>query len=354
MNTGLFTPFLRLDVIDQRASSVSEINSNYALPIYFIYNGSNENCASKRIAKNSRVIGFELSETIALEMSKLADYPKEHLFGEQIFNRSFGGSSNMILGISASLNINRILKVDEDCLDHTELIQLWLNKAIELPEKENTVFFGKYLEKNPKFHKHFPIHTLNQLIQLVYPQNKARTLLGSVSSSRDAVIKNGNIIIPLTAAKQACYPVLYHKELNIHGRGEVNYWARQLQNEGFKFRYVDDLQLSHNPDRNEGAIYWISALLLTYDLSYIDRAWKSTGMIPCMSERNENLMKFRGWVYNADWGDIDISPILDSISKEESFLFSEKIYFRKEERKKAWQRLISADKKSIAKKIRSI
>ena len=342
MYAVLIIPFINRNTIEDCISSFSHAARNYGVPIICIYNGPDNNVESEKCDSQVFIIGHEQSENIALTLSRLAKYPKEFLFGCQSYNRSYGGASNMVLGIGISCGVERIFKIDDDCRQYN-LTRSWFRTAINLPSNKTTIYYGNYVEDSPKFHAKIPNTTLIQLIRFVYPVNMCIDARTEMAKLQIITIKNGNLSIPTQAAKQACYPVLHAKNNNIHCRGEVYYWSRQLRKEGFSFQHETEMRLMHKPAMEEEITYWISALLLAYDLSYIDRAWYSSNAVPSFTERRSHLKEFRSWMAHSEWGDINILSLLNNISEEDSYLLSEAVYFRKKERTQAWHRIMAAD-----------
>jgi len=321
--------------------------------IVCIYNGNDERVESQVIASNTFIIGFEQSEYMATEMARLAKYHKEYLFGNTLYNRSYGGGSNLILAAAATIGANRILKVDQDCMDHTNQSKSWLSNACKIPNRTDTIYYGGYLEERRNYSSFMPRKTLTTLIGYVYPeverQDRLHTHLHHKSCN---VVKNGNLVIPLRAAESACYPVLYFPKCKIHARGEVNYWVRTLRRLGFSFKFSPSLKLNHKFDERSDVTSWISSLLLAYDLSYIDRKFNDSGIIPRENERRDRLLEFRDWLRLADWGDkVNVDALLQAVTEEDAFEFSEQTFFRREEQNMAWKILMTTDKTYVARNI---
>ena len=351
MERAVFIPTTDISLAKHCIDSFYKSQKVTNIPVFIVYTGADESVESRKINRNVIIVGYEHTSSVANYLSKIGNYPEKYIFGDVKFNRSYGGASNLIFALASILGVNQILKCDDDCLEHNDSSQYWLCEANQLQAKIKIIFFGDYLEIGEKPSDYIPKKTYFELIKYIYPSTEHLERIKTCYDKIHSIVKNGNLIVPKSAIKDACYPVLYDESLKIHGRGEVNYWKRQLESVGYNFIFKPKLNIKHKKNKFSLSS-WISSLLLAFDLSFIDNKLHKGIFDIREKERIEKLSYFKSWMSLAEWGeDFDIFSVLNSIPDDKIFAFTEQYYYRKREAIVAWKQIMSTDLRIIANKL---
>jgi hypothetical protein len=195
------------------------------------------------------------------------------IFGRNIQNLGFGGSSNLVQLIGITLGLDRWLKIDDDCR-----ITSFADGSF-LPS--GSVGIGKLEEISP--------HPKDLLIRK-HPDLAEQTRLDSTGAPFPVrFLKNGALLMSRGAAVLAPYPVLFSGRAGLSLRGEVYDWARRILESGGAFFEHKTFVLQHyRQSWNKDA--WITQMLLKSDIVFLHRASDLGGLIrPDTRNRANNL-----------------------------------------------------------------
>jgi hypothetical protein len=109
------------------------------------------------------------------------------------------------------------------------------------------------------------LHTLpselsSELSRFVYTRAQYKERMGTEFSG--ATKKNGILYGKAEILRVAHYPVLYCREVNVHARGEVYWFLRQLEAHGGALIYAPTLNLKHSPLSQRPLEAWLRATVL--------------------------------------------------------------------------------------------
>lgn len=306
-----------------------------------VYNGPSVDEQSDYSHPNVIKIGFRDSALISQKFAEIADCPEELLFGKQEYGRSYGGADNLLFALSCALRPTTIGKVDDDCLEFESQQDSWLSNAAIKVQKD-AIWFGPYIGQPTGFLYEFDETTSSQLEEFIYGIQK-NINRSSYSSSGMVRIKNGNLVLPVQAARIAPYPVLYDPITHIHARGEVYYWASVLRQHGFNFKYDSTLEIRHTGSGRNIPAMWLRSLVLAFDLSLVHRTFLREGRRLSLSERQEEISRFKSWILHAKWPKDIIPEELVLILEENAIPFTENFNSNFTKRNLSWGRLMQND-----------
>jgi len=306
-----------------------------------VYNGPDITVPSEYSYPHVIKLGFKDSKCIAQKFADIADCSEELLFGKQEYGRSYGGAANLLLALAHALGASTIGKIDDDCLEFEPRPSPWLFIAARDLRKD-TIHFGPYIGQPTGFLHEFDETTSSQLQKYIYgtQDQKNHPVRPHLDTPR---MKNGNLVFPVNATHTAPYPVLYDSRTHIHARGEVYYWASELGEHGFTFKYEDLLKIRHSGSTRNTHATWIHSLVLAFDLSLVHRTYVAKGKRPTLSERHKAILRFKSWILNTQWPKDVIVEKLAKLLDEAAIDFTENFYSNLPKRKLAWEHLMQAD-----------
>lgn len=291
-------------------------------------------------------MGHLESERCVQTFASLAGYPAELLFGKQEYGRSFGGASNLLLAVGCALGASRLCKVDDDCVNLSSGTESWLSNAAKLNPKGKEIRYGQYTSYQGSFLNALHEATRAGLVGHIYSQNEHAQRMDE--TRQGGVIKNGDLVFPSQAARQACFPVLYDPLTKIHIRGEIYCWKHLLEENGFSFRFDSALHLGHFPAKNRDINDWLRAIVYGYDLAFVDRVYCDSRRYPTLTERQKAISNFCAWLLAAVWPEfVNIDELLALLDTGLMYGFTDKILAESTIRSEAWQRLMRYDLRGV-------
>ena len=334
----LLVPSIDPDVAHLSLSSFRPSLVGTSTTAVVVYNGDDHRIESDLSGPHVVMIGCQDSERIAVAFAQLAGCAKELLFGDQNYNRSFGGASNLLLGIGIALGASHLAKVDDDCRDVRPTTHSWMSCALE-SRRPRTVRFGAYTGEQSGSLAGIPRRTRYELAGFIYPVAQRSARLGCTEAP---VMKNGNLVIPRGAAMAAPYPVLFDPGTGTHVRGEIFLWKDELERGGFSFEYDELLALDHRRQRRSVSD-WLRSIVAGFDLWYVHGFGKREGRAPTSAERRSAISTFRSWMLSADWPTGVTVRELAALLDDTGLDFTERVLREMELRRVAWRLLMHCD-----------
>jgi hypothetical protein len=222
--------------------------------IIIIFNGR-EHLASRQLSDQIFVVGSDATDGVVAALSSFTTHNIELLFGDRIYGRSYGGSSNLISVFANVLGSPHFLKIDDDFI-------LDDSNEIRFPTltDQNVIYFGKESEGDSGALHTLPSELSSELSRFVYTRAQYKERMGTEFSG--ATKKNGILYGKAEILRVAHYPVLYCREVNVHARGEVYWFLRQLEAHGGALIYAPTLNLKHSPLSQRPLEAWLRATVL--------------------------------------------------------------------------------------------
>ena len=308
-----------------------------------IYNGPDRSVVSDFSESNVIKVGYEDSDTLAKKFADIAECPKQLLFGEQEYGRSYGGASNLLIAVGCAIRASIMCKVDDDNLNSHSLDDSWLSNAIRCA-KPDTVSFGNCLNsRSQHLLRKLPKNTASKLAEYIFSADERSERINCGANQKGNVVHNGNLVFMRKAPMSACYPVLYEPSTQIYVRGEIYYWMYELKQLGISFEYQKSLQLQHRPSDEMNLNDWLRSTVVGFDLSLVFRTYKEQSRKLTLAERRTAITQFQSWILKAEWpGEVAVKELVNLL-EDTAFDFTEKFYSELPTRKRAWSRLVGSN-----------
>lgn len=305
-----------------------------------IYNGI-RNDVPTETGEHLVIIGSEDGDDIARVFAEVSGTEPELLFGSREYNRSYGGASNLALSIALALDIYRIGKVDDDCLETSATFKdSWI---IQMSEcfRQDKVTLGSLSGSPTNPIDELPRSTSDHLIRWLYPRRQWASRRKFAQTSNQEVIKNGSILLDSSIIRIAAYPVLWDGKSRTSMRGEIYHWRRELRNCGISFNYQPSISLKHSPLVKKDLNSWLRAMVVGFDTSFVAMSLDERGRLPYINMRKERINNFGAWMRKADWNSgIDADKLYNLLLDTGTDL-ADRLLEDNEVRQKAWGRLMS-------------